>query len=256
MSIATTSRADASMAGFEATTSRWGRITMLVALLLSLCGPAYLVFFGNLDVTVQQILTAYAAVAGTFLIFALVEPVTYFPILGQAAMYQAFMIGNISNKLLPAAIVAQDRIGVRPGTRKGDLAAVMAICGAAMVHLTSLLIFVGILGTWLLSLIPAEITIVARSYILPAILGAVLVQAIATVKQVRTTVVALAVGGLLVLVCVWVKPLAPYATALGVLFTIVIAWFARNRNQVLPARPAADSEPDQPVKNADTAGIA
>lgn len=41
------------------------------------------------------------------------------------------MIGNISNKLVPAAIVAQSSIGAKAGTKRGDLAAVMAIGGAA-----------------------------------------------------------------------------------------------------------------------------
>lgn len=233
MSTPTLSRADAGMAGFERTTSTWGRITMLAGLVLSLGGPLYLVFGTDLGVTLDMILKAYALVAGTFLVFAIVEPVTYFPILGQAAMYQAFMIGNISNKLLPAAIVAQDRIGVKPGTRKGDLAAVMAICGAAVVHLTSLLLFVGVLGTWLLTLIPAEVTVVARAYILPAILGAVLVQAIVTVRQARTTIVAIVIALVLVFIATQVKPFAPYVTAVAVVGTILISWFVRDRQQKL-----------------------
>ncbi len=219
------------MDAFERTTSRWGQITMLLGLLLSLAGPLYLVFFADLGVTLAHVLTAYAAVAATFLIFAVVEPLTYFPVLGQAAMYQAFMIGNIANKLLPAAIVAQDSIGVRPGTRKADLAAVMAICGAAMVHLTSLLIFVGVLGTWLLNLVPPSVMEVTRLYILPAILGAVLVQAIATVKQPRITAIALVIALALALLVVPAVPaLGGFSTALAVALTIGLSWALRHRS--------------------------
>jgi hypothetical protein len=250
MSASITTTAVTGMDAFDRTTSRWGRITMLVGLVLSLIGPFYLVFFADLGVTLTHVVTAYAAVAATFLIFNIVEPLTYFPILGPAAMYQAFMIGNISNKLLPAAIVAQDSIGVRPGTKKADLASVMAICGAAMVHLASLLIFVGALGTWLLSHAPASVLEVTRLYILPAIAGAVLVQAIATAKQPRTTFIA--VGAALVLMLV-VVPLVPalgmYATAVAVAVTIALSWILRRRtDESVHADPFGSAGGEQEIR--------
>ncbi|GAA3710545.1 hypothetical protein GCM10022377_25180 [Zhihengliuella alba] len=230
MSTPTLTTAPAGMQAFERTTSRWGRLTMLAGLILSLAGPLYVALFMDVGVTVGHIVTAYTAVAATFLVFAVVEPVTYFPILGQAAMYQAFMIGNISNKLLPAAICAQSRIDARPGTRQGDLAAVMGICGAALVHLTSLLIFVGVFGTWLLSAIPEPVIEVARIYILPAIVGAVLVQAIAAVGQLRPTLIALGVAVVVVFGIIPAFPALTYfGTAFGVVGTVLIAWFARKR---------------------------
>ena len=104
---------------FDATTARWGRLTMIAGLLFALAGPAYLVLFSGLDVDQARIWTALLAIAGTFGVLWIVEPLTYYPILGQASMYQAFMIGNISNKLLPSALIAQSAIGAKPGTRRG-----------------------------------------------------------------------------------------------------------------------------------------
>lgn len=232
-SLLTTEAANtASLDEFDRTTSRWGRLTMIAGLIISLAGPMYLVTFGNLDVTTTQLWTAFAAVAGTFFVIWLVEPLTYFPILGPAAMYQAFMIGNISNKLLPSALVAQTNINARPGTKRGDLAAVMAICGAAAVHLVSLLVFVGLLGTWLISVIPEEIIAVARLYVLPAVMGAVIVQAIVSMKQLRPTLIAF---GVVLVVQFILLPLVPglsmMSTAISVIGTIFIAWFARKRPQ-------------------------
>ena len=227
------------LAEFDKTTSRWGRITMIVGLLLSIGAPLYLVFSGEVDVTGGQLWTAFAAVAGTFFIIWLVEPLTYFPILGPAAMYQAFMIGNIANKLLPAALIAQTNIGAKPGTKRAELAAVLAICGAAMVHLVSLAVFVGLLGTWLISVIPADIVTVTRSYILPSVLGAVLVQAIVSMKQPRATVVALLVAAGITFVVVPAMPsLALSSTAIVVIVTAVLAWFLRNKNDQSPAELA------------------
>ncbi|GHD02428.1 hypothetical protein [Zhihengliuella salsuginis] len=218
------------MAAFDRTTSRWGRLTMLIGLVVSLSGSVYLGFFSGLDIEPSLLFTGFAVVASTFFVIWLVEPVTYFPILGPAAMYQAFMIGNISNKLLPSALVAQANLGVKGGTPKGSLAAVMAICGAATIHLTSLLVFVGILGTWLITVVPPEMMEVVRTYISPAIFGAVFVQAVMTVKQVRPVVIAVAIALIVQLVLVPAVPsLWLAATGIVVITTAVVAWFARDR---------------------------
>ncbi len=236
-----TAPAPDAMAGFVRTTSRVGTATMLVGLLLSLAGPAYLYFFTDLGVTPQEILKAYVAVALVFGVLWIVEPLSYFPVLGSSAMYQAFMIGNISSKLLPAAVVAQDTVKARPGTPRGDVAAVMAICGAATVHLLSLFVFVGLLGTWLVSVLPADLMLVVGTYILPAVLGAVFVQAIMSYKAPRTTLIALAVGALITFLVVPAVPALKFVgVPLTVVLTVVLAWFARPRTA--PTRADDDVE--------------
>lgn len=190
MSIDLDARA-ATLATYDRRTALAGQWTMIAGLILSLAGPIYLVFFsGTVDVTSGQLWAALLAVAAAFAAVWIVEPLTYFPILGRAAMYQAFMIGNISSKLLPCALVAQDRIGAKAGTRRGDFAAVAAICGAATVHLASLFIFVGLLGTWLVGQLSPEIIIVVRTFVLPAVLGAVIVQAVISMKQPKIALIA------------------------------------------------------------------
>lgn len=229
----------AALREFDITTARWGRLTMIAGLLFALAGPAYLVLFSGLDVEQARIWTALIAIAGTFGVLWVVEPLTYYPILGQASMYQAFMIGNISNKLLPSALIAQSAIGARPGTRRGELAAVMAIGGAAVVHLVSLLVFVGILGTWLVSVVPADVVAVVQTFILPSVMGAVLVQAIVSTRSLRMTLVAGTVAALVVFVLVPAVPsLAFFGTAIAVLTTAVLAWFLRDRTAA-PSGPAA-----------------
>lgn len=224
--------APGSLAEFDRTTSRWGQATMGAALLLSLSAPIYLVLTTDLGITASMIWTAYLAVAAAFFVLWFVEPITYYPVLGPAAMYQAFMIGNIANKLLPSALVAQATIGARAGTKRGEFSALMAICGAAMVHVLSMIFFVGILGTWLVSIIPTDIVDVARLYIFPAIIGGVLVQLIVTMRQPRVTVIAVVVAVLVLFVLVPAVPaLAKPATGVVVLLTAVLAWFLRSRGK-------------------------
>ncbi|MFF2676837.1 hypothetical protein ACFVRT_09610 [Arthrobacter koreensis] len=231
MSTTATGANATALAEFDRTTTRWGQLTMIAALLLSLAGPAYLVFFADLGVTGTMVLTAALAVGASFFVLWFVEPITYYPVLGPAAMYQAFMIGNLANKLLPAAMVAQATIGAKSGTKKADFSAIMAICGAAMVHVLSMLIFVGLLGTWLLSLVPLEVMEVTRIYIFPAIIGAVVVQLVVSAKQPRITLVAVGVALLVIFVLVPLVPaLAKLATGISVVITAVLAWFVRGRN--------------------------
>jgi hypothetical protein len=228
---------------YDRTTSRWGRITMATGLLLSWAGPVYLVFFTDLQIAQSDLWTGFLAVAAVFALIWVIEPITYFPVLGPAAMYQAFMIGNIANKLLPSAIVAQAAIDARPGSKRAELAAVMAICGAAVVHIVSLLVFVGFLGTWLVSVLPESIVEIARLYIFPAIIGAVVVQLVAYVKRPRIAVIALVVAAVVQLVLVpQFGALKNFATALVVLATMVLAWVLRDRSEHAQPHPESAEE--------------
>ncbi|MDN5807539.1 MAG: hypothetical protein L0I80_05455 [Brevibacterium sp.] len=219
-----------SHAAFERTTTKWGSITLFIGFLIATSVPFYLLFVADANVNFAEILKGFLAVFAVYGVFYIVEPLTYFPILGPAGMYQAFMIGNVSNKLLPSAIVAQDTIGAKPGTRKGEYAATMAICGAALIHVTSMVLFVGILGTWLVSIIPEPVTLVAKLYILPAILGGVTVQLIASLRQLKSTLIAVGAAALVILVLIPLVPvLASGDVAIVVALTIVITWFTRNK---------------------------
>lgn len=233
MALASTTQTEqAAYNRYDRITSRWGRITMAIALFFSWAGPFYLVFFSDLDIAQSDLWTGFATVAAVFGVLAVIEPITYYPVLGPAAMYQAFMIGNIANKLLPAAIVGQAAIGAKPGSRRAELAAVMAIGGAAVVHIFSLLILVGVFGTWLVSTVPESITEVARLYIFPAIIGAVVVQLAVYVKSPRITVIALAGATVVQLLLVpHLSALENFASAIVVLTTVVLAWVLRDRSE-------------------------
>ncbi|MFF1383885.1 hypothetical protein ACFVWT_10020 [Arthrobacter sp. NPDC058288] len=248
MSTSTTTETAARFRAFDRTTSVWGPITLALGLLISLASALFAAFGTGAGVTPLELVTAVGAVLATFGIIAVIEPVSYFPILGRSAMYQAFLIGNIANKLLPAAIVAQANLGEKPGTRRAELIAGSAIIGAVLVHITTLILFVGVLGTWLVGMLPAPLIATARSYILPAIFGAVVLQSVMAMKSRRTTIVAVIVAAVIVFVVV---PLAPgltyFATALAVIITIAASWFARPKAPQPPAAtgPGASSPADR-----------
>lgn len=205
------SDADAGWSVFDATTSRWGRLTLIAALIVLLTGPGLLA--AQHDVGVGAVVAGVATIGAAFGVVWFVEPISYFPILGPASMYQAFLIGNNSNKLVPAAVVAQARIGARPGTRRGQLASVLAICGAATTHVLALVIFVGLFGTLLVEMIPASMITTIQTSILPAIMGAVVVQICVTNFDLRLLSIA---GGVSALVVFVLTPLVPVLAYIGI----------------------------------------
>lgn len=227
-------------AGFDRTISIWGPVTLALGLCVSLGAALFAAFGLGLGVTGAEMWKGVSVVLATFGIIAIVEPISYYPILGRSAMYQAFMIGNISNKLLPAAIIAQNELGEKPGTRRAELIAGSAIIGAVIVHLLTLTLLVGAAGTALIGVLPAKLIAVARLYILPAVFGAVIVQAVYSMKNPRTTIIAAAVGALTIYVIAPVVPaLANYVTAIAVLLAILIAWFTRAKTDTTTSAPAS-----------------
>lgn len=207
---------DGSWDRFDRTTSRWGRITMILGMIVMIAGPG--IVAAQLGVDPLTVVTGVTAIAAAFGALWVVEPLSYYPILGPASMYQAFMIGNISNKLLPSAIVAQSTIGARPESRRGQLAAVLAICGAATAHLLSLLVFVGFLGTVLLNSIPPDLLDASKAFVLPAVMGGVVVQIVWSNPQPRILIIAVIVA---LVVQFALTPLVPVVALFGIAISVV-----------------------------------
>ena len=103
-----------------------------------------------------------------------VEPISYFPVVGAAGTYMAFLSGNISNMRIPCASMAQVAADVEPGTEKGSVVATLGMAVSIVINV-SVLTIGAILGTSVLSMLPDTIK-AALNYLLPALFGALLVQ--------------------------------------------------------------------------------
>lgn len=209
------------MAGYDRTTSLWGPITMLAGMAAMLIGPILMVFVGGYTISPGTLVTAVVAIALVMGVVWVIEPISYFPILGPGAMYQAFLIGNISTKLLPAAVTAQGRINAKPGTPQAQIAATLAICSAAIIHVVALVLVVAVFGQWLLTAIPADLLAAVTKFVVPAVLGAFLMQnIISNRKQPKVLIAGLVVGVLVIYVLVPAVPaLATAAPLFGVVLT-------------------------------------
>ena len=153
---------------------RYGKATGWLAVLLSF-GPALVLaaIYGIVPPT-TAIITAFIAMASAVGVNWFVEPISYFPIIGVAGTYMAFISGNISNLRIPAAAVAQRIAGVEPGTPEGNIVATLGMAVSVLVN--TLILAIGVLaGSTILARLPANI-IEAFNYLLPSLFGAIFVQ--------------------------------------------------------------------------------
>ncbi|WP_163970248.1 small-conductance mechanosensitive channel [Oceanobacillus halotolerans] len=172
--VTTEAAMDSAMDTFHNRAHFWGRTTLWVLMVMCLLPPLYLSFV--LDAhpgwgVIGGGLLGYAAFVG---IMWVLEPITYYPTLGVAGTYLAFLTGNIANMCLPCSSAAQKAIGAESGSRKAEIAGVFGIAIASLVNICIIvLIILG--GTYILSILPPSVE-GAFNFILPAIFGAVLGQ--------------------------------------------------------------------------------
>jgi len=104
----------------------------------------------------------------------IIEPVSFYPILGIPGTYLSFLSGNLSNLRIPCATAAQKAARVAIGTKEGSIVATIGVCASVFVNILMLIMGIAI-GAPILSQLPAEITH-ALSFLMPALFGAVFAQ--------------------------------------------------------------------------------
>ena len=110
------------------------------------------------------------ATAPMYWAVAVVEVLTYVPMLGAGGSYLSFVTGNISNLKLPVALNALEQAGVKASSEEGEIISTIAIAVSSIV--TTLIIVLGvILITPLTPVLNAPVLAPAFAQILPALFG-------------------------------------------------------------------------------------
>lgn len=110
------------------------------------------------------------ATAPMYWAVAVVETITFVPMLGAGGSYLSFVTGNISNLKLPCALNALDQYGVKANSEEGEIISTIAIAVSSIV--TTIIIVVGvILIVPLAPLLQAPVLEPAFAQILPALFG-------------------------------------------------------------------------------------
>ena len=151
-----------------------GKITGYLGVLISTLPAIVLgVVYGYLP-TGGALATAFIAGASSFGVLWFVEPISYYPVVGTAGTYMAFLSGNISNMRIPCASMAQVAAEEQPGTDRGSVIATIGMAVSIIINV-SVLTIGAILGASVLSMLPDSVK-TALGYLLPALFGALLVQ--------------------------------------------------------------------------------
>lgn len=120
-------------------------------------------------------LSSWGTIAAAFCAYYIIEPLSYYPILGLSGTYMAFTSGSISDIRMPASAVAQEAVGVPYGSDEGAVVSTIGVAGS--VFTTLVVVFItAIFGTSIIELFPEKLLTSVKLYTVPAVFAAVYVQ--------------------------------------------------------------------------------
>ena len=159
---------------------------------------------------------------------AVVEVITFIPMLGAGGSYLAFVTGNISNLKLPCAINALENAEADPKSEEGEIVSTIAIAVSSIV--TTVIVALGVL-----LIVPLEpilsnpVLTPAFDQMLPALFGALGVALIS-----KNWKIAIAPIALMLILFIFVPALdsgmVGIMVPVGVIFTIVISRIMYKKN--------------------------
>ena len=154
-------------------THLYGRIWMVVTLLLFLSVPTLICAHLGVNPELVKIGKGLSTVALVFYPTAVIEVITYAPLLGTGGTYLAFVTGNITNLKLPVALNAMESAEVEPNSEKGEVISTISIASSSIVTTVIIALFV-LLFRPLLGGIMQEGSVFAPAFqqVTPALFGA------------------------------------------------------------------------------------
>ena len=168
-----------------------GKLTGWTGLLICFAPALVLGLVYHLWPNPTALATASVAALSSFLIIQIVEPISYYPLVGPVGTYMAFLSGNISNMRIPCASMAQIASGVEPGSHKGSIIAAIGMGISVLINVSVLTLGV-IAGSSILAMLP-ETVLSALNYVLPALFGALFMQFAIKQKALSTIMLAISV---------------------------------------------------------------
>ncbi len=186
-----------------------GKLWTVLALLVLISVPLLFSIFGGEELfsafpkwnVLSKVLVSVISVYWTT---AIIEVITYTPMLGAGGTYLSFVTGNITNLKLPCALSAMDRANVKANSEEGEIISTIAIGASAIT--TTVILAVGVIAfAPFLGYItdPESILRPAFVYVVPALFGALGASYFA--KHWRISIFPILVG---VLVYIFVPTLA------------------------------------------------
>jgi len=205
-----------------------GTITLGIGIIGSFLPGIWLSYHYGIRVTLKEVLSIMVLLLPVFGVSWIADGLIYYPILGLAGTYLGWLTGNVTNLRGPCSVAAQLTAGVEEGTDEGGIISVISIAVSSFVTITIISIS-ALAASTLLNIIPENIR-VGFNYILPALLGALVLQfGLRNFK-----ILVLAVGLVLVINLIAVPYLglpAGLVNVIAVIGTIVISLYLYKRGK-------------------------
>jgi hypothetical protein len=177
---------------WQRTAHRIGVPTLLLTVVLCLVPNLILYVEYGAFPAWDRAFSAWGMVLATFGAFYVVEPISYYPVLGLVGTYMSFLAGNISNMRLPCSAIAQEVVGVEPNTPEAEIVSALGIAGSILTNALFLML-AAVAGYGLLQYFPPPLKAAFTSYTSPAIFGAVFGQFSRRHPQIAVVALAIAV---------------------------------------------------------------
>ena len=148
----------------------FGRIWMLTACVVMLMVPISACIYYDAWPGFAPVFKGLLGVAPIFWTVAIIEIITYTPMLGSGGSYLGFVTGNLTNLKVPCALYAMENAKVKQGTLEGEVISTIAIATSSIV--TTIIIAAGVLMlTPLTPILNSDFLKPAFDNILPALFG-------------------------------------------------------------------------------------
>ena len=200
---------------------KWGILWNIAAILVLLSVPIVICIDSGAWPQLDALKAVMPKLMGLYWLTAIVEVITYVPLLGAGGAYLSFVTGNISNLKLPCAVDAMERANVKATSEEGEIISTIAIAVSSIV--TTIIVILGVI--FIIPLTPLlENPVLAPAFdmILPALFGALGVVFISKHPK-------LAVAPIILMLILFIFVPALNASTVGimvpvgVIFTIIVA---------------------------------
>ncbi len=150
---------------------RDGRIWNIFVMLMMIAFPVAVAIIFSAGPDWHGFGMGLVATAPMYWAVAVVETITYVPMLGAGGSYLSFVTGNISNLKLPVALNALEQADVKASSEEGEVISTIAIAVSSIV--TTLIIILGVvLIRPLTPVLNAPVLEPAFAQMIPALFGA------------------------------------------------------------------------------------
>ena len=210
-----------------------GKIWSVLAIIVLFSVPTLICVHNNAWPSISDVFNKnIVGVLAIYWISAIVEVITYTPMLGAGGTYLSFVTGNITNLKLPCGLNAMNSAKVKANSEEGEVISTIAIGVSAIV--TTVIIAVGVLAfaPFLGKLTdPESILAPAFDRVTPALFGALLASYLR--KYWRISVLPLFVG---CLVLVFVPTLGAGTLLFVTIIVSILGVFALSKFNLLESK--------------------